>query len=550
MKIMNESEILSQEFRKKVIDEINGSENQSRKDEAFKRYMCFKDQTDRYVAEQLIRQFEASTVDEMSYAITDVSVTKKIINKLARVYNAGVKRTVTNKEGKELEDETKSLEEQAKILNMNTQMKKANKYLKLQRNVALHPCPTPVQTPSGEKYKITLKVLQPYLYDVIENHYDREQPMVLILSNYKIKTAMKASLDPAKEGRGFNTVNLKPVGDGKDQKIADSPADQDAEKEEYIWWSGSYHFTTNGKGEIISGESMINPIRELPFVTMAIEQDGSFWAIGGDDIVDGGILINSMLTNVNHIGVIQGYGQFWMKGENLPTSVKVGPTRVVRMEYTKESVEPDLGFASAQAPLGDLLRQIEATLALILTTNNLSTSGVSSQLSGGRDFASGIAIILDKAESTEDVQEQEQLFHDAEPSLWRKIQKWEEIYDAQGLLVDELKSQPIPPDPAVSLKFGDPQPIMSETEKLTNIEKRKDIGLNTEVELLMLDDPNLTVEQAEQRLIKIKEERTARAEEAVINEGDEGDGDPNQDDDDDRPGFGGGKSVDKEKDSV
>jgi hypothetical protein len=518
MRIKKEEELLDENIRRQIIDEINGSENQERKDEAFKRYMCFKDKTVRYVVEQLIRQFEQSTVEEMSYALGNISVTKKVINKLARVYNNGVKRTARNKDGITIEEDTKKVEEFSKLIELNTQMKKGNKYLKLQRNMAVQICPVPTETPAGEKYKIAVKILQPYLYDVVENWYQREEPMCFILSSYKTKSAMKSSLEPAKEGRGLNTIQLKPLGNGKDEKIADTPSDQDAEKQEYIWWSNSYHFTTNGKGQLISqGQTGIdNPIREMPFVNFAIEQDGSFWAQGGEDITDGAVLINSLITNVNHIGVIQGYGQFWMKGENIPTFVKLGPTRVVRMEYTKDSVEPDLGFATANAPLNELKAQIEMYLALLLTTNNLSTSGISAQLTGGKDFASGIALILDKAESTEDVEEQEQIFHDKEPLIWRKCQKWQEVYNAQGLLDEPFREQMLPPDLKVGLKFGDPQPIMTETEKLTNLEKRKELALNTEVEILMMDDSNLTEEQALEKLKRITLERAKKMAEAII----------------------------------
>ena len=57
-------------------------------------------------------------------------------------------------------------------------------------------------------------------------------------------------------------------------------------------------------------------------------------------------------------------------------------------------------------------------IALYLTTNNLSTSGVSTQLSGGNTLPSGVALILDKAESLEDVQDQRQVFIDKEPDIF------------------------------------------------------------------------------------------------------------------------------------
>ena len=43
MQITKEQDILDQKFRKMVIDSIGGQENQARKAEAYRRYLCFKD---------------------------------------------------------------------------------------------------------------------------------------------------------------------------------------------------------------------------------------------------------------------------------------------------------------------------------------------------------------------------------------------------------------------------------------------------------------------------------------------------------------------------
>jgi hypothetical protein len=48
---------------------------------------------------------------------------------------------------------------------------------------------------------------------------------------------------------------------------------------------------------------------------------------------------------------------------------------------------------------------------------------------------------------------------------------------------------------------------MSEGENLDNIQKRKDLGINTMVELLMIDKPNMTEAEAEKKLLKIIEEK-------------------------------------------
>lgn len=506
MRLKSEAEILNPKVRQTIIEEILSPENKARKDEAFKRYQCFKDKTDRYVIRQLLSQFDGDTVREMSYCLSNVSLVRKVIDKLARVYSSGVERKVEGDEAS-----TQTLQTLERVLGVNTEMKKANRFLKLQRNVELYIKPCPVVGADGvERFTLKLEPLNPYLYDVIENYYDRTRPMVYVLSDYREEQTQSTSLQAASSGSGLAgaiPLKAKTPGDGKDQTIADTPSDEQDQKT-FIWWSDNYHFTTNEEGEILSQGETTNPIGEVPFVSFAVDQDGRYWAQGGGDLVDGGVLVNAMLTNILHISVVQGYGQFWMKGKNIPRNIKVGPTKAILMEQNEGEPEPALGYASANPQLDELRGLVEMYVALLLTTNNLSTAGVSTQLNGGMSAPSGVALMIDKAESREDVSDQEQLFRDKEPHIWRKVSKWLTAYGDD--LVEELKALRLPEVFDVSLRFHEPQAIMSEAEKLQAIKLRKELGINTMIDLIMKDQPDLTREQAEAKLKEILEEKMAR----------------------------------------
>lgn len=500
MRIANEIEILDQGTRKKIIEEIMGTENQSRKRESYKRYLSYKDKTKDFVVEQLLKQFDQSTVNEMAYCISNISFVRKIIDKLARVYNHGVDRDV---EGDEQSAE--NIEKLTKELDFNTCIRNANKFLKLQKNLAFYVKPCPVTYIDGsEKYTIKLEPMNPYLYDVVEDMYDRTRPIAYVLSDFDYSPTMYSAIDAATAGR--TNVNLKAVdanANNKDETIADSPSD--AKTCEIIWWSDNYHFTTDIKGNIIS-ESIENPIKELPFENFAIEQDGQFWAQGGDDLIDGNILINSILTHNQHVAVTQGYGQFWMSGKNIPTHLKIGPTKMVRMEYQEGEPVPAIGFANASPQIDSLRGLVESYIALLLTTNNLSTSSVAASLNGSNSAPSGIAMVIDKSESMEDVNDQRQIFIDKEPNIWRKINKWLNVYGDN--LVDNLKGLELKEgfDKNFSLNFLTAPVISSEQEKLQNLKLRKELGIDSMIDLIMMDNPQLTEQQAEDKLKKIMED--------------------------------------------
>lgn len=501
MKAFTEEQLLDINFRKKIIDEITGDENKTRKYEAYKRYKIYKDKTKQFVKEQLLKQFDESTVQEMEYAICNVSLCRKVVEKLARVYSNGVVRETDD------ETTTESIQALTKELDFNTEMKKTNRFLKLQRNCALYVKPVKCVVDNQEKFKISLEPLNPYLYDVIEYQNDRRKPMAYILSDFDFNMPRYTTSDAAFAGRTSTQVK-QPLkeGDGKDQIIADTP--EDAKTKEFIFWSDKYHFTCNDKGQIISGEVIENPIQMKPFVNFAIDQDGQFWAEGGDDLIDGSIMVNSVMTHNQHIATTQGYGQFYMFGNNLPRNIKMGASKAILMEYAEGESKPELGFASASPQIDALRSLVEMYVALLLTTNNLSTSAIAAQLSGGMSAASGIALIIDKSESVEDVNEQRQLFIDNEPIIWEIIRRWHDLFS--DYLIDSLKPYTIKQGFDLFLKFNEPTMLLSESEKLQNIKTRKELGLNTMLDLIKMDNPDFTDEQAEEKLRELLEEEMAK----------------------------------------
>ncbi len=506
MRIKLEKDLLKPEVRKQIIEEIEGRENKLRKYNAYKRYQCYKDKTSHYVVELLLRQFDQDTVEEMRYALSNISIVKKVIDKLARVYSNGVDRSISGDV-----KATENLKKIEKLLDVNTAMKKANRFLKLQKNVDVFVKPCPVYDEAGSvKWSAKLEVFLPYLYDVIENYYDRTSAMCVVLSDFTPPSTALANMDGKRSPLPLVPNTSTPQADGKDQIIADSAADQKTSEGDktYIFWSKNYHFTCKSNGDIISDENNQkneNPLKVFNHINFAIDQDGAFWSEGGDDLIDGAVLINALITHTTHVGTVQGYGQFYMTGENLPRSIKVGPTKAIIAEYKKdEQAKPEMGFLNANPQLDSLRGLIEMYIALYLTTNNLSTSGVSTQLSGGGTLPSGIALILDKAESLEDIQDQRQVFVDREPDVFFAINSLLKVY-GDGQLVDELKGLQLPDNFKENFvtKFYDATPIMSEAEKLGNMKLRQELGIDTLMSMLMKDDPSLTEEQAEEKLKKL-----------------------------------------------
>ena len=74
MRLKKESEILDAAKRKIILQDIKGAENLYRKNQAYRKYKCYKDGTKSYVVENLLNQFDMATVLEMRYSIANISI--------------------------------------------------------------------------------------------------------------------------------------------------------------------------------------------------------------------------------------------------------------------------------------------------------------------------------------------------------------------------------------------------------------------------------------------------------------------------------------------
>lgn len=543
MRIKNQDDLLDITIRRKIIEDIEGQENKRRKDEAYMAYQCYKDQTSRYVREQLIKQFDPDTVNEMEYAISNISFIRKVIDKLARVYKYGVEREVWE-DDRRLDGASEALSSIAKEIDADRKFKKCNRYFKLFKNTVMYVRPKPIDS-DDNKQTIKVDPLPPYLYDAIEMDDEREKAMAIVLSDYSPNRSNGSIVNPTlavqpgttgRDGKVIAAHIFK--GDGRDQTIADTPGDE--ESKGYVFWSDRYHFTCNDKGEIISDEDIANPIEAMPFVNYAEDQDGSFWAIGGDDLINGGILTNSMITNINHIAISQGYGQLVVEGEDLPRNIKTGPNKAVLLPRPPEGNASTFEYKNSNPPLDALRSLVEMYVALLLTTNNLSTTGVQSNLNGSAAFASGIALMIDKAESLEDVEDQRQIFTDNEPMVWELYRKWHDLLKARQELPEELSQFDLPESFDLRIKYGKPKAIESEKERLEVLKMKKDLGIIQAIDMIKSEHPELTDEEAEEKLKMIMEEKMARASLMMgggsVDESNEQQDDEQRDERDDRPG--------------
>lgn len=481
MMIYSEEQILNEEFRRAVIEEINGAENQKRKLEAKRRYDCFKDKTKDHVLKAMLEETgdKNQLMAEIKNRISNVSFTRKIIDKKSIVYKDPAVRISANQQ------QTDQLSSE---LNIDSTMKKTNKYVELFKNTLVQIVPW-----QNYSWELSLRTIPPFAYDVLSDARNPEKMKVVILSYQDASTELYY-----KDNAGI-----------RNEPIAGTSKSSTATY--YIWWSNAFHFTTNDKGQIIDApEGLLNPFQILPFTDFSVDQDGKYWSEGGDDIVDAGVLLNVLLTDLYYISKFQGMGIFYLIGKGIPQEFKVGPSSGIFMEKVEGDPETQIGFATSNPPIADHLSLIEQYVAFILSTNNLEPSSISSSL-GVSNANSGVQEMIKRSENIEDIEDQQELYKDQEPDLYKKIAKVYNYYYERNLLDSKYNEIGKIVDDKITLKFTKPEIYTSEMDKLNVIEKRLQLGLDSMLEAVKRDNPELSEEEAQEKLRKMMEEKLLKA---------------------------------------
>lgn len=495
MRIVSDDQILDLGFRTEFLKEITDSLNTTRKQFMKRRYDVFKDDTKKYVLEYFQNESAKGeeVIAEIKNRASNISFCRKIIDQKCMVYKDGAKREIADG-NEQLQNSLGTLED---VLNINSVMKKTNKYEELFKNALVQVMP--YETSKG--WKVKLNVLPPFLYDVIEDANNPEEAKVVVFSNFNPERSQANYAQPGMSGYR-NESSATSTTEDINQVIEDLNRSEGDELE-YVWWSDNYHFTTNSKGEIIPGRQevdLINPVGELPFVDFSREKDGSFWAVGGEDLVEGSILLNVLLTDLYYIAKFQGMGIGYMFGKGIPKNLKVGPSTFVTLEVEQGDPTPQLGFASSNPPIDSHIKMIEGYLAYLLSTNNLDAGTIIGTLTAS-SATSGVQEAIKRSENLDDVEDQQESYRDNEPVLFRLVFKWLNMFYERGLLAPEFSAVgKIPEETKVVVRFNKPSAYQGENEKLAAIEKRLELGISSKVGAVIADNPGMTKEEAEELL--------------------------------------------------
>jgi hypothetical protein len=492
---------LDKNFRIKFIQEINSNENKARKAKSLQEYEIYNGNINQYVEEYLKQQLSARTVKKMPI-ISSIEICKRIADQEASVYKTEPKREFIEVS----EDDAEALEYIYDDCMANIKLMKSNRYYKLQGQSLVQVLP--------KDGKIDLRVLFPHNYDVLPDASDPEKADSIVISAFDKQNYVQGGNSKM---TGTTSLVMGNFRDNQNQNIAEAD-DYKSQIERYVVWSKEFNFIMNGKGEIISGDDILNPLGMLPFVDVAVDKDFNYFVDRGSQLSNFAVQYNAALSDLANIVRLQGYSQAVFIGpkETMPDEIIVGPTSVIKIASDPNSAnQPDFRFVTPSPDLSGSIQFIEVLISNFLSSRGLSPSTVSGKSEADK-FTSGVDRFLSLIDRFEATKQDFAIFNQVEQQVFKIIKKYLEIYSNSDVIDQKYWTSSAIVNAEIVVTFVRPEQTQSEIEKLNVIQKKMELGLMDEVEAIMYLE-GVDRSTAEYKLDQMNDEGIDEQEQAEIN---------------------------------
>jgi len=459
-----------------IIGEVEKSEDMRRRKHSFDNWQIYSGNVNPYVEEE-IRQNRPSSYS--SYTCSDISLSKMVVDTLAKSYKEQPLRSVENDDIKS--ERVQEIWKQADALR---QMPFNDTIFNLQRYSLFW-----VSQDDNLNYRFT--TLQGDQFAVIlDKSSGKLLCVVLIYGNTDIVS-----------GAG--------IGDGVDDLIAETKADQNATYKAYALWTDTQHvrvgmqFKNNSITKMVYGidednPENINELGMLPFVYMSKELGGNYPTLS--PLKDQTITFNYQRSELMTASNIQGTGQlifkYPMKLENLFKRMTTGLMTAIRLPQSSNPEDRDTTaeYISPSPNLDGMKSVIDTYVKDVLRENGIDAG---SYLNGTTGFNSGLERAIANASVDDVVEANQKIYMEFERQIFDIVKSYESL---NGVSVFSEEDQ-------LSIVFRKPKVLISDKETLDNINLKLSMGLISKVDALMMLDPNMTEMEAQEKLDAIDESR-------------------------------------------
>ena len=474
--------LLDQEERTKLIANINSENNKARKQVSLKSSEVSGGRIEQYVKEKLQGELALDSVVEMPL-VSSINIQKAETDKKATIY----KRKPTRRFTDASTDQSDVMDLIYKDMKLDMKLNKANKnYIYQEQTIGM------VVPKDG---KLITRIMKMHQIDVVPSLEDPEVADAYILSAFDRTLYIQHDTDK----KDYDTAtgvhgrsNRSTASEDQDILVAEKYQFQKY-VEKYIVWTNELHFMMNGYGEVIdpaTGEpsseiDISNPIGMMPFFEVSKDKDFEYFVRSSNALTDFTIQFNTQLSDLSNNIKMNGYaiGVLKAPSDMMPTNVTIGASMLLKLPTDNPDQEVDFDFTNPSSNIAEISDAIDKFLNYFVTSEGLGGSVVNSR-GDSEKASSGIdryLMMLSKIESHVDDYE---AFNCAEHEIFGIIKKWLSVLDSAQLNPKYHTS--LPENSELEIDYYKPEMIETETEKLTNIEKKLELELMSKKQAVML----------------------------------------------------------------
>lgn len=401
-----------------------------------------------------------------------INVFRKIVDKLTKIYDQPILRTVENGNDQDLE----LVQWYERKFNLNRKMGKNNfkfnafYYALLQIGLKDNP------TASSLDARI-------------------RQPFVRTVPNHQFLVMNASRVDNSSPDVIILCMEKRALANGTEQQV-------------YYVYTDLQFVIMDQNGDIIADLMVdneldgFNPYQVTPFAYSNDSDDAAMPAVQTDNL-DLALLIPLLLTDLNYAVKFQAFSVF--VAINLDDKkVEFSPNSII-------SFQTPPGEGDNKASFDVIKPTIDITQTLSLASSQmalwLSTKGVRpGQIAqiGADQLASGISKMIDESDTFESIKKQIKVYEQTEAEFWEKLlHHIHPAWVAAGVVENKTIFSA---DARVVTKFTEPVPMQTRAEKIAELGSEMDQGLTSRKRAIKMLNTGLTDEEIEELIKEIDEE--------------------------------------------
>jgi hypothetical protein len=472
--------------RHRLLADIKSSNNKARKQWSFRQFEVAGGRIQQFVKESLLGQLDPNTVREMPI-VSSINVQKAVTDKKATIYKKKPTREFTL-----LSDEQHdTMQLIYRDMKADMKLNKSNKnYVYQDQSIGM------IVPKHG---KLIMRVFNMHQIDAIVDPADPESALGFVISVFD-RTEYEQIDSDRKE---------KDVATGNSGRSVQSTASQDNElsvaekyqfqkyRERYIVWTPEYNFMMNGLGEVIDPdtleastevevESPLSSFGIMPFFEIARDKDFEFFVRPANALTDFTIQFNERLSDLAMNQKMNGYAVAILKtpSDLKPQNLTIGHSQIIHLATDGEggNSDVDFTFASPSSNISEIADANDKFLNYFVTSEGLGGDVVNS--SGSTEKAtSGIDRFLQAMQKIEAHVDDYEAYRCAESDIYEIIKAWCNILKGSDKL-DKKYWMTVPKESEINVEFYKPEMMQTETELVSNIERKLDLGLMSKKEAI------------------------------------------------------------------